>query len=163
MAGGFAWRSRGPWGAMRLTGWGEQGGWGRGVDAQGCQLGWKDGTESVQRQSEAERGWWGEDGCRDDRAGVCEPEPAEDGGEDGVSVGVVCGADYLQDGLRRLQGGVWGEWVRHPFEAMPEVPGGSGRRGSAGGSARAIRLLRVGRATARTARCFAWHGWVCAE
>ena len=65
------------------------------VNAQAGSLAWEDGTESLQWQGEARRWWWREDGCSDNRAGVCEPEPAEDGGEDGISIGVVRQADHL--------------------------------------------------------------------
>ena len=102
------------------------------VNAQAGSLAWEDGTESLQWQSEARRWRWREDGCSDNRAGVCEPERTEDSGEDGISLGVVRRADHLQDGLRRLPSGVWGEWVRYPFAAVSGVPGGSGRRGAAG-------------------------------
>jgi hypothetical protein len=114
------------------------------VNAQASWLAWEDGTKSLQWQNEARRWWWWEDGCSDYRAGVCESEWAEDGGEDGISLGVVCRADYLQDVLRTLPSGVWGEWVRHPFAAVSGVPGGCGRGGAAGGGAGIIRVRSCG-------------------
>jgi hypothetical protein len=114
------------------------------ANAQAGPLGWKDGTEALRWQSEASREWWWEDGCSDDRAGVCEPEPAEGGGEDGISVGVVCRAEHLQDVLWRLPGGVWDEWVRYPFTPVSGVPGGSGGRGSAGGGTGVVWVGRGG-------------------
>ena len=125
------------------------------VNAQAGWLAWEDGIKGLQWQGEA----WGwrrsEGGCTDDGAGICESEWAEDGGEDGVSVGILSGADYLQDVLRALPGGVWSEWVRHPCAAVSGVPGRSGRGGAAGGGAR---LVRLGPGPARTARSFAWSG-----
>ena len=104
-------------------------------DAQGRRLGWKDGTEGLWWQGEA-AGGWREDRCPDYGAGVCEPESADGGGEDGASVGVVCGdcrGEYGANGCdlhaRRCpvcQGGVAEEALR---EAAPGLFG----YGAAGG------------------------------
>ena len=123
-------------------------------DAQAGPLAWEDGTKGLQWQGEARRGRWRQDGCEDNRAGVCESEWSEDGGEDGISVGVVCRADYLQDVLRTLPSGVWGEWVRYPFAAVSGVPGRLARRGAAGGCAG---IIRIGPARPRKA---SWGGKV---